>query len=36
VIDVGNDAEVAIALDGDRRDALLELGGAPLFGTVLG
>jgi hypothetical protein len=36
VVDVGDDAKVAVALDGDRRDALLELGGAALLGAVLG
>jgi hypothetical protein len=36
VVDVGDDAEVAVALDGDGGDALLELGGAALLGAVLG
>lgn len=36
VVDVSDDAEVAVALDGDGGNALLELGGTALLGAVLG
>jgi hypothetical protein len=35
VVDVGDNAEVAVTLDGDGGDALLELGSAALLGAVL-
>jgi hypothetical protein len=34
VVDVGDDAEVAVALDGDGLDAFLDLGGPAQFGPV--
>jgi hypothetical protein len=36
VIDMGDDAEVAVAVERDGGDALLELGGAAHLGAVLG
>lgn len=36
VVDMGDDAEVAVAVEGDHSDALLELGGAAHLGAIFG